>query len=655
MRLHPSTCLSGVLLLALAGCGAADAGPPPALPSAPPLASTPERPADPPGLLGQTFADTDPEYAFQDPDRRKKLATAFAQFDAIAEDELKRLGLPSLAIGVVIDGELAYEKGFGAADLASGRKPDADTVYRIGSITKSFTAAAILSLRDQGALSLDDPLARWVPEASGLVYPTRDTPHLTIRQLLTHTSGLPRDASKLLFQTERAPTEADYLKELAGVRLDNPPGTRFQYSNLGFGLLGVVASRAAHVPYRELVNQRVLTPLGMTSTVWDRASVPAGRLATAYTKGPDGKPKAVEHWLIGAYEGAGGLYSSVRDMARYLAFQLTAYPPRNAPDNGPLRRSSVREGHKSALWSSLSVHLADAPREGESLVKAEAHRYGYGWGAEQTCEHDERIGHDGGTEGYSTHVSFLPEQGVGVIALSNVNRANLDVGVRLLAELQKTGGLSKRTPKPSPAFAPVMKKLLDVQNHWDEATYKSMLTAGRMALMTEEKQELEGYRALHGTCKGYSPIRAESPTRVLFKVDCERGSFEMIVGLGSDGLIEGFGGTSRDLEVPPELRKVGERVAGLIKKWDEGVYKKHLASAGKPRDKARKLFEAQRAAHGACTVKGLVVTWEKKQLELSCERGGDLLLTLKVDPQKADMVSAYDVEGVKPQGTCPVR
>src|SRR5262249_47521731 len=154
-----------------------------------------------------------------------------------------------------------------------------------------------------------------------------------------------------------------------------------------------------------------------------------------------------------------------------------------------------------------------------------------------------------------------------------------------------------------------------------------------------EKDELEGYRQLHGACKGYAPLRVESPTRAVFKLDCERGSLEMFVSLGSDGLIDGFGGTSRDLPAPPELRKVGERLAGLIKKWDEGVYKKHLTKAKGSRDEAVKAFDAQRSAHGACTVKAFVNVGFDRKLVLSCQRGGDLTLGLKLDPKDADAVS----------------
>jgi CubicO group peptidase (beta-lactamase class C family) len=654
---HPLRCITAAALaLTITGCSAADPRPPEvAAPrSAPPVPPPSAAKAAPPPAA-QAFASDDVELAFRDPERRKKLESAFAAIDAIAQDEITTQGLPSVAVGVVIDGDLAYAKGFGAEDRTTNAKPDADTVYRIGSITKSFTALAVLSLRDEGALSIDDPLSRWIPEASGLVYPTRDSPPITLRQMLTHTSGLPRLGAFSYIGTDRGPTEAEVVKSLAGFALESAPGTRHAYSNLGFSLLGIAASHAARAPFREVVKKRLLAPLGMSSSVWDRSSVPAGRLATAHVKSPSGEVKPVEHWQLGDSEGSGGIYSSVRDMARYVALQLAAYPPRSAPESGPVKRSTVREAHFNAVKSGLRVRLNEAPRKGESLVDVSAYNYGYGWVVEQTCELDEIVWHNGGTEGYRANIAFLPGFGVGVIALINSAGASSEAVMdRALLALHKSGGLSRRTQKLPAKFDPVMKKLLDVYNTWDEAGYKAMLTPGRSVTMQEEKVELEGYKKFHGACKGFTPRQVNGPNSAVFTMDCERGSLSMDILLAPDGLITGFSGTSRGLPVPPELRTIGDRVVGLIKKWDEGVYKKHLAKAKKSRDDAIKTFDHLRASHGSCSVKSMTNEVFDKKLVLACERGSDLTLTLSVDPKSPDIVTAYSIRSAA-QGTCPVR
>src|SRR5262249_10124747 len=150
--------------------------------------------------------------------------------------------------------------------------------------------------------------------------------------------------------------------------------------------------------------------------------------------------------------------------------------------------------------------------------------------------------------------------------------------------LRKTGGLAKRSRAPSPSFEPAMKKLLDVYNAWDESTYRSLLRPGHGGvfgtpedLLQLEKEELACYKKLHGVCKGFSPIEAPSPRDATFKMDCERGPFEMKVTLSLDGkFIDGFVGISRDASIPKDLRAVAERLAGLVRRWDDAVYKKHL-------------------------------------------------------------------------------
>lgn len=436
--------------------------------------------------------------------------------------------------------------------------------------------------------------------------------------------------------------------------LENTPGTKYVYSNLGYGLLGIVVARAGRAPFRDVVSQRVLAPLGMTATVWDRASVPAGRLAASHSRGADGLPAVTGHSPVGAGEGSGGLYSTVRDLARYVAFQLAAYPPRSSPEDGPVRRSSVREGHFHALrarFPGLEAH----PGLPYRLVEVGSQRYGYGWSAERMCEQDELIRHSGGIDGYRSLVAFLPERGVGVIVLLNLADVTPEPVVgRVLAELQRTGGLSKRALALTPAFEPAMQKFLAVYNAWDEAAHGAMRVPGHPDLPIEEKKELEGYKKLHGACRSYTPLVVRAPGAAVFKIDCERGVFEMDVTLGDDGRIAGLAGTSRDLPIPPELRTVGQRVAGMIKRWDESTYRKHLARTKRPRQETVTHFEDLREAHGACRVKSLMNVVFDRKLVLACDRGGDLVLSLSLDSKHPDAVTSYEIERAN-EGACVAR
>jgi CubicO group peptidase (beta-lactamase class C family) len=647
----------------LLACGGADPPPaarPPALPPPPP-----PRPAASagPARLAQAFAENEIEYVFTDPDRRRKIESTFPAIDALVEAEVSAQRLPGLVIGVVVDGELAHGRGFGVTDLETQAKPDADTVYRIGSLTKSFTALAVLALRDDGALALDDPLARFLPEAAGLVYPTRDAPPITLRQILTHTSGLPRVGNFDAHRPDReGVSEEELARSLSGFALESPPGSAFSYSNLGYGLLGLAAGRAARAPLRALVTKRILEPLGMTSTGWDRAGVPAARIATPYRRGASGALEPAITPTLGAIDPAGGLYSSLRDMARYVAFQLSAYPPRDAPDTGPVRRSSVREAHQNALRSGgLRVRLREAPAPGEGLVTASASSYGYGWLVAETCDFDHIVEHNGAIDGYSAFVTFLPESGVGLVALANYFRGDFSLDPlldRVLLALKKGGGLSKRALRAkqlAPAFAAVMPRLLAVLNGWSEEGYRAMLSKAR-GNVPGEQEEIAGYRSAHGACSGYEPIEVLSPTHARFALRCERGALEMHVQLNpNDGLITGFWGISRDVPPPPPLARAAARVAGLIGKWDDGVYRRHLApKAARPRAEAAAFFERLRAAHGACAVKSFTRWVNRPDFALACERGGGLTLTLTLDDKREDAVASYAItdDGA---GTCPAR
>jgi CubicO group peptidase (beta-lactamase class C family) len=316
---------------------------------APPRSAAPPRPTSPapvatPAAVAPTapamlVAADDPGFAFKDPNRLKTLLTAVPAIEKQIDDQMKKESLPGLAIGIVVDGALVYSKGFGVTSVETKAVPDADTVYRIGSITKSFTGLALLSLRDEGVLQLDDPLAKWIPEAHQLVYPSRDSARITLRQLANHTSGLPRMGP---FPPEDGPTEDMVVRALDKLQLETTPGTNWKYSNLGFSLLGIAVGRAAKAPYHHVIAKRIIGPLGMASTGWAAETVPNGKLAPPHRPSPNGPTLAPTSARLGAADGAGGIYSSVRDMAKYVGLQMSAYPPRNADESGPFRRATLR-------------------------------------------------------------------------------------------------------------------------------------------------------------------------------------------------------------------------------------------------------------------------------------------------------------------------
>ena len=209
---------------------------------------------------------------------------------------------------------------------------DADTVFRIASMTKSFTAISILKLRDEGKLSLDDPAERYVPEMAGLKYPTSDAPKITIRHLLSHAEGFPEDNP--WGDRQLADTDEQLSQMLrGGIPFSNAPGLVYEYSNLGFAILGRIVTNVSKMPYTEYVTANILRPLGMTSTTLEPTTVPANRLAHGY-RWEDEQWKDEPLLANGSFGSMGGMLTSVRDLSRYVGVFLSAWPPRDGPETG---------------------------------------------------------------------------------------------------------------------------------------------------------------------------------------------------------------------------------------------------------------------------------------------------------------------------------
>ena len=198
----------------------------------------------------------------------------------VAERQADRL--PSVAGAVVRKGELAWSGAAGTADYTEDRPATPETQYRIGSITKTFTATAIMQLRDAGTLNLDDRLEEHIPGIAN------GSP--TLRRLLCHLSGLQREAGEM-FVSGESPTEQDLIDSMGGIEFVLEPGQAHHYSNLAFALLGQVVAAVSGVPYTDYVDSRIIGPLGLARTTWSRRS--RSRRATSSTsmRGPSGSSR----------------------------------------------------------------------------------------------------------------------------------------------------------------------------------------------------------------------------------------------------------------------------------------------------------------------------------------------------------------------------
>ena len=271
----------------------------------------------------------------------------FADVDALATSHQERGGQPGLAYGIVLGGELVHAVGLGERHLG-GPRPDPGTVFRIASMTKSFTASAILALRDDGLLKLDDPAEQYVPELRGWRSVTPDSARVSIRHLLTMTAGFPTD-DPWGDRQQGLPLEefASFLS--GGVCFNWAPGTRFEYSNLGYAILGRVITAVTGAPYPDYIRHRLLHPLGMTRTGFEaeefetpgQRGTEASGIAHGYRRTPDGWSE-VAFDVVGAFAPMGGIFSCVRDLARWVAGFAAAFPPGEPEAGGahPVRRTT---------------------------------------------------------------------------------------------------------------------------------------------------------------------------------------------------------------------------------------------------------------------------------------------------------------------------
>ncbi|MGE0816058.1 MAG: serine hydrolase domain-containing protein [Vicinamibacterales bacterium] len=368
--------------------------------------------------------------------------------------------IPGMVWGIVKDGRLVHVKGAGIQDLESKRPVTPDTLFRIASMTKAFTALSILKLRDEGKLALDAPAETYVPELKALKYPTDDSPTIRVRELLTHTAGFVTDDPWGDRQTPLP--EADFTTFLAGgVPFTRPPATAMEYSNLGYALLGRVIANVSRQPYDEFVQQTLLRPLGMTSTSHHVTSAPAERRALGY-RWEDDRWTLEPTMAHGAFGAMGGIQTSANDYAKWIAFLLQAWPARNGAEAGPVRRSSVRELAQGANYPAVRLRPGSSGRD----ACREASTYAMGFYAAADCELGLTLSHGGGYPGYGSHVLLLPDFGVGIFAFANRTYSGPRAPVWDAAvELLHAGDLA--------AAAPAVSGPLATAYRWAAAIYRA--------------------------------------------------------------------------------------------------------------------------------------------------------------------------------------
>jgi CubicO group peptidase (beta-lactamase class C family) len=368
----PATIESGTPV----GAGTVAAVPSTALPPAVASAATPQ-PDDPAARAVR-----------ESPAVQAALGSLGRQLDA----ERQRRGVSGMSVSVVYDQSLLWSKGFGVADVETGEPATSTTLYRVGSITKLFTDTMMMQLRDEGKLNLDDPLQTYIPELQ-ITNPYGGS-QPTLRELASHTSGLPREAPLNYWREREFPTEDQLIASLRNASLVGPPGTTYQYSNLGVALEGIALERVAGEQYISYETRHILAPLGMTDSGFTLTDAVRSRLAvgsTAVSASSGGQDRLPDFVALAP---AAELYTSVDDIAKFMSLQF-------------------RDGDSSDVLSGASL------REMRSLdSRGGPSDFAIGWELGSIAGHS-TIGHPGVVYGFTTQITLIPDAKLGVAVFTN--------------------------------------------------------------------------------------------------------------------------------------------------------------------------------------------------------------------------------------------
>ncbi len=315
--------------------------------------------------------------------------------------QMEYRGLPGLCLGIVYDQNLIWAKGYGLADLEKKTPALTTSIYRIASITKLLTTTALMQLRDQGKLRLDDPVSKYLP---WFVIKDRfpGAPPITIEHLVTHTSGLPRESAFPYWTDHKFPTREELIDALKRQETIFPSETRWKYSNLAMALAGEVVMAVSGEPYDPYIRKHILEPLGMKDTSVYLSDEHKTRLVTGYGRRlPDGSRRIQPFTDSKGIAPAANISSTVEDLAKFISlqFRLEGKPGGSQILKGTTLREMQRVHWLQPSWKSGQGLGFAVDRMGERTI----------------------VGHGGWVGGYRTQIGFCPDEKIGVIVLTNAD------------------------------------------------------------------------------------------------------------------------------------------------------------------------------------------------------------------------------------------
>jgi CubicO group peptidase (beta-lactamase class C family) len=504
--------------------------------------------------------------AGQPPAITPAMEAALRRVDEIADTIHAGWKVPGVAYGVVLGDRLIHSRGLGTLRVGEDATPTAQSVFRIASMTKSFTAATVLSLRDEGRLRLDDPITDHVPEMRGVRLPTLDSPPITIRHLLTMTAGLPTDDP---WGDRQQGLDIDAFKRLlsGGLSFAWAPGTRFEYSNTGYGILGRLITNVAGREYRDAVRERILQPLGMTSTAYGPEAFPDERLARGYLWRNDRYLDEPSD-RYGALASMGGVFSTVEDLAKWVAGFIDAFPPRDDADGAhPLRRATRREMQQPMvpIDSYITHRTADAATDVEVMG------YGFGLFTIDDVRYGRVVSHSGGYPGFGSNMRWHPASGLGVIALTNLRYGPATALARdALNGLLAADAAPIRRVRPEPRTEAARTAVEQLLASWDDEI-ALRLFAMNVELdepVLDRKTTIATIRERHGALRrdGSEPEVSRTPFHLIWWLVGERGGrvrVEILLSPEAPPKIQTFSVTSVP-EPPAALQRAAATIVAAM-------------------------------------------------------------------------------------------
>ncbi len=453
---------------------------------------------------------------FTDSNRAERVKATAAAVEGIFKKFFEERHLPGLVYGVVLDGRLIYSGGLGYANLEQKTPAHAQSLFRIASMSKSVTALAILQLRDVGKLHLDEPASKYIPEMKKLRYLTKDAPEITIRDLMTHGAGFPEDNP---WGDRQLADSDDELRQLItnGPSFSNVPGVAFEYSNLGFALLGQIVQKVSGMEFQQYTVVNIFKPLGMNATVWEYEKAEQKKLALGYNW-IDAAHVNIPLEHHGSYGAMGGLITSIEDFTKYVALHLAAWPPRNEQESGVLKRSSLREMHHPWRLDALMANFRFP--NGRACPSASAYGYGLRW--MRDCEGRTYLGHSGGLPGFGSNWTMLHDYALAVMSFDNITYGG--TSTINLAVLDTIIALAKLQPRALPVSNILEQRkneLVKVLSAWNGAE-SSGLFAENFFLDNRVQDLAQRTRELYEEAGEITAVGAMMPLNQL------RGTFHLV-------------------------------------------------------------------------------------------------------------------------------